>query len=418
LKERKIVNFILDKKNIGIVTTWFSCGAGNVSLQYFTELKKNFNVFIYARGGPKANTGMWANDYVTWAPEHPEVTGIYWWHFKSWVERFRIETVFFNEQRYWPILIKARDHGLRVGAYVDYYTQETVEFFKIYNFIICNTKRHYSVFKNHPNSYYIPWGLTENRWPRIVNKYSNHIRFLISGGWDGCYARTSPWMDRRGVSTTMRAFLHVKGDCKLLVYSQVPLKACPDEWKRLVSQDQRIEFIVGTFEPFPFHSASVYVYPSRLDGLGLTVTEAICAGLPVITTNIAPMNEFVTDGITGTLVSVEKHVSRPDGYYWPESFVSQDDLAFAMQTYVDNPNLVKTQSCQALKYADYALRWEDNGSLLLKIFSGFDRDKTSRCKSLDEGLLSYNKSKIPHEIRFFLRKIKRFFLNLLLGGRS
>ena len=53
--------------------------------------------------------------------------------------------------------------------------------------------------------------------------------------------------------------------------------------------------------PGLYHLGDVYVYPSRLDGVGLTVGEALACGLPVITTENGPMDEFVEDGFNGRL---------------------------------------------------------------------------------------------------------------------
>lgn len=357
-------------KKIGIVSTWFPSGAGYVSRQYKEILEKDHEIFIYARGGAilKGNS-LWDSAQVTWAPNHSEITGIYWKHFKRWVQDNGIELVFFNEQRYWPIVLKAKDYGLQIGAYIDYYTQDTVPFFELFDFLICNTKRHYSVFDWHRNCHYIPWGVSNNRWPKAAHNDKRTVTFIISSGWDGAYAKNHKWMDRRGTGSTIDAFRSVKGKCNLEVYSQVALEDCPAEWQTQVNSDDRIKFIHGTFEPFPFENGSVYVYPSRLDGIGLTVPEAICAGLPVIATDTAPMNEFVSDGVNGLLIKVKRLISRPDGYYWPESLICESSLSEAMQNYVDNRSLIQQHGKNSIEYAAKFLHWETNAAHIPKIFS-------------------------------------------------
>ena len=72
-----------------------------------------------------------------------------------------------------------------------------------------------------------------------------------------------------------------------------------------MNPDPRIEFIEKTVSaPGLYFRGDVYLYPTRLEGIGLTICEALASGLPVITTNDAPMNEFVIDGETGYLVDV------------------------------------------------------------------------------------------------------------------
>lgn len=46
----------------------------------------------------------------------------------------------------------------------------------------------------------------------------------------------------------------------------------------------------------------VYVCPSRLEGFGLTILEALAAGKPVIATNVGAIPELIHEGINGILV--------------------------------------------------------------------------------------------------------------------
>ncbi|HLX19048.1 MAG TPA: glycosyltransferase, partial [Gaiellaceae bacterium] len=50
--------------------------------------------------------------------------------------------------------------------------------------------------------------------------------------------------------------------------------------------------------------ASVYVQPSRWEGFGLAVLEAMVCGLPVVATDVSSLPELVVDGETGLLVPV------------------------------------------------------------------------------------------------------------------
>jgi len=49
-------------------------------------------------------------------------------------------------------------------------------------------------------------------------------------------------------------------------------------------------------------AADAFVFPSLYEGLGVSLLEAMAAGLPVVTANVAPMTEVVTDRVTGLLV--------------------------------------------------------------------------------------------------------------------
>jgi len=351
--------------NIGIVTTWFENGAGHVSKSYERVLEKQCRVFIYARGVVAAkNDPKWDCPNVTWAPHHPCSTGIHKRHFVNWVKKHSIDTIIFNEQRHWTGVVLARELGVLTGAYVDYYTADTVPFFDLYDFLICNTRRHYSVFQHHPQSCYCAWGTDVNVYKPMKHSLPRPVTFIISAGLTGGHALNAPYMDRRGVGMAIRAFRKIQGNCRLVVLSQVPLEGCPEEWQIAVKEDKRIEFRVGSFNPVPYLLGDVYVYPSRLDGIGLTLPEALSCGLPAITTNVAPMNEFVYNGENGILVDVKEFCSRPDGYYWPESICDENSLENAFKFYVDHPEQVISQGAVARSIAVKKLDWDKNADFI------------------------------------------------------
>lgn len=349
--------------NIGLVTQWFSSGAGHVSRYYAEVLSKRHHVSIYARGGPTLRGDpMWDGPEVTWAPPHPCLTGISEKHFTRWAKENAIEVVLFNEQRHWSGVVLAKRLNLLTGAYVDYYTQDTVLFFNLYDFLVCNTRRHYSAFRQHPQCLFVPWGTNTSAHKPQAERTDRPLTFIVSSGWDGKNARRQPWLDRRGAGMVIRVFRRMAGNCRLLVYSQNELSECPYEWQESAKVDQRIDFRVGTFSPFPYNEGDVYVYPSRLDGIGLTLPEALSAGLPAITTNNPPMNEFVFHGENGMLVTVERFCARPDGYYWPESLCDEESLAEAMRAYLRQPELVRVHGLRARELADRNLMWDKNAA--------------------------------------------------------
>lgn len=393
--------------NIGIVTTWFPSGGGYVAKAYREILSKEHRVFIYARGGKKMKGDPnWDDADVTWAPYH--YNGIKTKHLIHWATRNRIDILFFNEQRYWKPVIEAKKANFCVGAYIDYYKQSTIKAFELYDFLICNTKRHYSVFSWHPNAYYIPWGTDVEKFKPNLLKEKRITTFLISAGNEGEYGE-----DRKGVSLAIEAFQKVKGDCRLLIYSQLALERCLPNWHEQITQDPRISFIHGTFDPFPFSEGDVYVYPSRLDGIGLSLPEALSCGLPAITTNSPPMNEFVMDGVNGTLIDVEKYLGREDGYYWAESICSIELLSKAMKLYVDFNNLANEQGERSRAYVIENLDWERNAFKLNKIFSEIIDQRVDLRPELSKLLIKLDRRDSP-TFRFKIIVIVYYYIKYLL----
>ena len=50
------------------------------------------------------------------------------------------------------------------------------------------------------------------------------------------------------------------------------------------------------------NQCDVFVFPSRFEGLGIALAEAMCAGRACVASDIAPLTEFVKDGVNGVLV--------------------------------------------------------------------------------------------------------------------
>lgn len=94
--------------------------------------------------------------------------------------------------------------------------------------------------------------------------------------------------DRKGTRETIRAFLKVRRrDVRLVVRMQNVVD--------LPNMDERIELRIENLNNAAelYAHGEVAVQPSKMEGIGFMVLEPVCAGLPVITTDCAPMNEWV-----------------------------------------------------------------------------------------------------------------------------
>lgn len=393
---------------IGIVTAWFPSGAGSVSKAYVEALIRDHEVYIYARGGNKVvGLPQWDYNYVHWAPYH--TYGIRITDFVKWIKINKIDVLFFNEQRYWKPVLVAKKLGVIVGAYVDYYTQNTVDAFAVYDFLICNTKRHYSVFSWHKNCFYVPWGTDIEKYKPVLPRPPRTLTFVHNMGWQGMSK-----LDRRGTIFVLRAFRRLPGDCRLLLFSQRKLNDCLPLIQEYIKSDSRIKFIYGTFDPVPYTEGDVFVYPSRLDGIGLTLPEALSCGLPAITTDAPPMNEFVKENENGQLVKIDKFLGRSDGYYWPESICNENSLFEAMTKYFDKETL-EHHSSNARRMAISELNWTNNRSEINRIFVNASTLKTINTAKTENLLKELDHSQAPSfRIRFeyLLKDILKTILNI------
>jgi len=351
------------KKKLGIVTTWFERGATHVSLAYIAALSEAFDIRVYARAGDAfpMHDAKWNKPWVHWGefvPGAPSTT-IDRRDFLRWLKREQIEILIFNEQQSWDILLYLRKDALKwpdgrplMGAYIDYYTAQTVPFFELYDFVLCNTQRHYSVFAEHKQALFIPWGVDVSAFPVTDRSPDRPLTFFHSLGYNP---------ERKGADLLVQAFNAMANTtAQLILHAQRPLHDFPG-LEALIHTNPRITWINREVPPPGLYTlGDIYVYPSRLDGIGLSLPEALASGLPALVTDEAPMNEFVQHGVNGWCIPVAKHMERSDGYYWPLAEVDVLALAGRMDELVINRAMLDTYKQQTRTHAEQHLNWMTN----------------------------------------------------------
>lgn len=329
---------------VGFVSTWFERGATHVTLAFMNALSNEHEQVVYARGGDEFphDDPRWAKAHVHWGEFVPGARNTFIDHrdFLAWLQRETPEVLLFNEQQSWEVILWLRDplfeqnHGVKrpiIGAYIDYYTAETVPFFGLYDFLICNTRRHFSVFDGHPGAFYVPWAVATEHFPHS-SEVHHPVTFFHSLGYNP---------ERKGTDLVVEAFKRLTSDARLVLHAQRPLSDFP-ALAEAIGNHPHITWINREVPPPGlYHLGDVYVYPSRLDGIGLSLPEALASGLPGLTTDEPPMNEFITEGKNGFLIPVVARNPRSDGYYWPLSECSVDALAGRMETLAAQPTLVE-----------------------------------------------------------------------------
>ncbi len=386
---------------VGIVTTWFERGAAYVSRQYRRQLERQHELFVYARGNhadSAAPDPAWDDPNVTWGREGivPATASINLEDFRAWIRSRGIEVVLFNEQHWWPPVLECLDLKIVTGSYVDYYTRQTAPLFDAFDFLVCNTRRHYSVFEHHPQAIYIPWGTDVGvfRPSSSAPKVPGTVTFFHSAGMNP---------PRKGTDLLLQAFANVTDAARLIVHTQVSLRcleSCQDLIEGLTGQG-RLEVVEKTVAaPGLYHLGDVYVYPSRLDGIGLSVAEALACGLPVITTNEGPMNEFVTEE-TGRLVRVAERMPRGDDYYWPFAIPDVNDLAAQMRWYVEHRELIPELQRAARRHAEERLDWSRNSSGMGEQFAAFKPLRTPRQAAAVEEARTFEGQRARQSLRYW-----------------
>ena len=320
--------------NIGIVTVWDERGAGYVSKVYKDYLSNYFNVFIYNRGYSKNKLAQDKYVYNSKKVSSIKPMSINKNEFKTWIFKNDIDILIFNEQQSWEPILWCKEWKIKTVAYIDFYTEETIKLHDAYDMVICNTKRHLEAFLSHHNPIYLKWGTDlEIYKPNI--KINETPVFLHSCG----YAPS-----RKGTEIVIKSFLTVKCDFKLIIQTQIELNSFfkfHDLNVERLLKEGKLEIVNETIPaPGLYYLADYYLYPTKLEGIGLTILESISSGLLAIIPDHPPMNEFVPLDYKYK-INILRHFSRSDGYYWPQIEVSQshfDELIIELITNHKNHN--------------------------------------------------------------------------------
>ena len=370
---------------IGIVSEWFERGSSYVTKIYAEQLRhQGEEVFIYARNEHLENyEEPWDGVGVTFGTRTkiPFGKALDKRDFTNWIQRHNITHIIFNEQIWVGPVLWARDLGIVTIAYVDYYTRKSLRDFIAYDLLICNTRRHLQAFSWHPNSIYMKWGTDLALFAPDEKKYDADapVRFFHSCGW-------SPY--RKGTDLILQALQYISDDnFELTIHTQVDLgRYLKTKHPSLVDtlSDPRIHVIHETVNaPGHYANHDVYVYPTRLEGIGLSQLEAQACGLPLIVPDNPPMNELTSE-IVSQLLPVNRFFRREDDYYWDMCEVAASDIASAMESFIRSRAEIPLLRTKTREFAETQFNLERNFANLANILKD---QEVSRRKQLQISML-------------------------------
>ena len=108
----------------------------------------------------------------------------------------------------------------------------------------------------------------------------------------------------------------------------------------------------------------VYIYPSIKEGIGLTITEAMCTGMPVVTSNYPTMNEWLDDDKEGRLIRASK--IKKGSMPMDKFIIDTSHLAEIMIDYIEHPDKITVHSHNARKRIETEFNWDDRDSIIIK----------------------------------------------------
>ena len=341
-----------------IVTTWFERGASYVSRQFRESLEsQGIPVLVYARGGERYSRGIkkWDNGRIIWNRDllfEARKTPVNFKQILKVCECQGVTHIIWNEQQDLSIITRVRNKlpNVRHVSYIDYYKKNNTQDFAVFDGLICNTKRHYSVFHEFAGSVYIPWGVDQDI---LEMNFSSEPEFdlVLSVGMNP---------HRKGLDLFLLGLEQIsdrRDTTSIVIYTQVALDI---DVHNFAKKGFDITVRLGDFDRKDiYRSGSIYVYLSRLDGIGLSLPEALVSGMLALYTDHPPMNEFV-QGEHHIGVAPSGFSSRRDNYYWDECNLDSLDVARGMERMLMQRSEWLGFRLAARDVARSSLNWNNN----------------------------------------------------------
>lgn len=311
---------------VGFVSYWFERGQAYVTKNVMQAIEDDCEMFVFARSdGVNAigSDGEWDIPNLTKHEQYhiPQET------LRNWVLGNDLDLVFFNEEYDFNLVGMVQAMGVAtMGIYYwELFDPRYAEPCNIvYDVIICPTQACFQRFGELgvKNIHHVKWGVDLDVFKPIERESNEVVRFFHPAGWGGMH-------NRRGTEYVIDAYRAMDNEnAELLIHSQ----------KILTRETHDIGLVCGTVSRSElislYQESDVVILPSMWEGLGLTFLEAIGCGLPIITVDAPPMNEFVYDRDTGYCVEAYASTDYPD-IFVPAELVDVNSMSEKMDMLTD-----------------------------------------------------------------------------------
>jgi 1,2-diacylglycerol 3-alpha-glucosyltransferase len=355
---------------IGICAYWFNRGQGVVARQMRSALDSlGHETFVLARPTRAGNirpafvdhSGVWDQPNVTDASQYRIPSR----ELLEWGRERALDICLFDQNYEFDAIAGLRDAGIAtVGRFVwEQFSPEHVEpakraFDVVYSMTAAEQQRYAEMGIESPR---VHWGIhpellgyERERKAERAETYFYPAGFLSK---------------RKPVKQVLDAFRRLDGDdARLVVKGQVERELGLLE--KGAVRDPRVEVVLSDLPADEhlglFASADVCVAPSRWEGLGLHLYEAMALGLPVIANDNPPINEVIVDGENGLLVRSRRRGRAKSGI--PAFAPSVAGLAEAMREAREPERLAELR--RGVSTARERLAWKRTVSDLESLLAG------------------------------------------------
>lgn len=209
-------------------------------------------------------------------------------HFKEWFLRFKPNILLIIEVPFnWAVMPWVKSQGCKI-VYMPMLDAVPIKFIQhrelVDCWIVCNEYSAFLIKKaGIQNVAILAAPINTERFAYKPRGMGRGILLHHAGYWG--------MNGRKGTVEIIQAFQLMRQqlefkDIRLKLYSQVDVK---------LAQIPGIEYIIGNQLDVSkmFEEGDAFLAPSKREGIGLSILEAMACGFPVITLNASPMNEYI-----------------------------------------------------------------------------------------------------------------------------
>jgi glycosyltransferase involved in cell wall biosynthesis len=330
---------------VGIVSNWCNRGQGVVS-RYLRGIfqEAGHETFVLARPHhPNPAVAQLIDERDVWrVPNLTRGSGseLKRREYLRWAEKNRIEVMFCDMNTQFKKVAAVRELGVRtIGRFVwEHLAVEQAEKLKraydvVYSLHRAEQERYRSEFGI--ESPLLRFGVPPDLGGLAAPKRDDAITFIFHGGLQG---------PRKPLRLVVEAFKKVENPAIRLIIKSQAVRSDSEEVE--ITDDPRIQQIVEDMPHRAYHalfsSCHVCLAPSRWEGLGVHLFEALGYGMPTIASDIPPVDEVIRHGRSGLLVKSRQVGARPNGLpiYDPDP----DHLAHCIEELADPSRLAELEA--------------------------------------------------------------------------
>ena len=380
MRFQNILGTIMSKIKIGLVTAWGECGMGYVARNWtytFDKYPEKVEYQIYSRSFPWLTNFRWHGSNVVQGSEDMDINHPKFW---DWVDQFKPNVILFQDQNIYSKSLmyeeskRLKKLGIKLINYPDWIKRGDLEKYRgLYDINLAHINRNYDWLVNAKveNPILIPWGVIIDNFPFYERKVKGSIKFYINIGTGTI---------RKGYTFIPKALEKMKGNIfsrylypKKFKYEFIATAIKNSNTRinksflKYFSSNPQCTFYNKTADNKKgglYQLGDVYIYPTMREGIGLTITESMCSGMPIVTTNYPTMNEWIDNGKQGYLIKPKKIIqsSMPTD----KVYIDTKHLAEILINYIENPELVTEQSFKSREKIVKYYNWDDRDQLILK----------------------------------------------------